>query len=304
MSQSELPSLDQATGGLRGLITLISPPQTGATSLSVQLGVDSVRHQDDACCLIISLQLSRWDILTRTRCRFAGIDRTDFMRGSTEAGDTAEAVRPGEMEGILDADNEMKAWGHRVRILDLQGGVSLSIGELKEEAEAFKSETGCQRCLIVIDNIQAWGRLPNRQTKIEPAELLMGLKSMAAADETNTILAVSSAQQYEAIEPMVYSVDHVATLQGSEGFSYAPDTVLLLTPFTIRDLTQTLRSSRAWSGVGRTDEEIAAERHRLAESGQCYLKLQIIKAADGVARADIDLSFLFRQFRFEEVSVY
>ena len=51
ISMSALPKLDQAIGGLRGLMVLAAAPNVGKTALAVQMGLDAVQSDPDACFL-------------------------------------------------------------------------------------------------------------------------------------------------------------------------------------------------------------------------------------------------------------
>jgi hypothetical protein len=46
----------------------------GKTTLAIQLGLDTVVHNKDAAFLFVSLEMSRWEMLTRFRSRLANLD--------------------------------------------------------------------------------------------------------------------------------------------------------------------------------------------------------------------------------------
>lgn len=82
LPQKTLDDLDQATLGLRGLMVLAAAPNVGKTALSVQLGTDVVVHNPDACFIFLSLEMTRWDILSRIKCRLAKMDWKTLVFGS------------------------------------------------------------------------------------------------------------------------------------------------------------------------------------------------------------------------------
>src|SRR6202012_5370163 len=65
LPQRTIAKLDEATLGLRGLILLAAPPNIGKTTLATQIGMDIVKNNPDACFLFLSLEMSRFEILTR-----------------------------------------------------------------------------------------------------------------------------------------------------------------------------------------------------------------------------------------------
>ena len=86
LPQKTLPKLDTLTLGLRGLMLLAAAPNVGKTALAIQLGLDAVVHNKDAAFLFVSLEMSRWDMLTRLRSRLAGLDWHALVFGSGRGG--------------------------------------------------------------------------------------------------------------------------------------------------------------------------------------------------------------------------
>ena len=86
LPQRTLPKLDAMTLGQRDLVLLAAGPNTGKTTLGVQLGLDVVLHNPDAAFLFISLEMSRHDMLTRIKCRLSGLDWKTLVFGSATYG--------------------------------------------------------------------------------------------------------------------------------------------------------------------------------------------------------------------------
>ena len=64
--------------GLRGLIILPGPPNTGKSALGHQFGMDVVVNNDNACFVYVALEMRKEDHINRMWSRLAGMDYKTF----------------------------------------------------------------------------------------------------------------------------------------------------------------------------------------------------------------------------------
>lgn len=304
LPQKTLPRLDELTLGLRKLMLLAAAPNVGKTALAVQLGMDIVVHNPDACFLFLSLEMLRWDIYTRIKCRLARMDWKTLVFGSGNArgrGRDATYTQQ-ELANLQKAETMMAEWGNRVRVLDERNFPAPTLSNVLFQLEDMKSRTGSMRAFLLIDYLQVWP-IPETEAKAIRSDLdgdkyrIGMMKSLRDAAEDDAIVVIS-----EARKPAGNSGDKwggaLADVMGSARGSYTPDMVFLLRPFDDGELLD-------WSGQTASNaherEEIAEGlRADLVRNGKALNKFQIAKGRDGVLRGTIDLTFLYRQSIFEE----
>jgi hypothetical protein len=306
LPQKTIQRLDELTLGLRKLMLLPAAPNVGKTALGVQLGMDTVIHNPDACFLFVSLEMPRWDIYTRIKCRLAQMDWKTLVFGSGEnTGRGQEAFyTPQELARLQEADDLMTNLGNRIRVLDERNFPTPTLPGLLFHLKDLKAHTGAKRALILIDYLQVWP-IPESESKkiksdLDSDKYRIGImKTLRDAAEDDAILVIS-----EARKPAGKSGEKwggaMADVMGSARGSYTPDMLFLFRPFDDGEL---LRWSGQWSKEMSRDErkELADQlRTELAREGKTLNKFEIAKGRDGVLRGVIDLTFLYRQSSFEE----
>lgn len=311
LPQKTLPQLDEHTRGLRGLMLLAAKPNAGKTCLAVQLGTDIVTHNPDAVFVFVSLEMTRWDIYTRVRCRFAGMDWGTFVFGSEGRGRVS--FTPDETARIQKADEKLREVGGRLLILDESNLTTPSVESIVAHVEALKARTGASRAFLLLDYLQVWPIPPdesrNVRTDLEGDKWRIGaMKELRnALDEGDGVMVIS-----EARKPSGDSSDSwggaLADVMGSARGSYTPDMVLLLNDVSDVELGEWISDPVQGSPRGTGDatkkwrdwrDRIIEKRRVLAdEQGLALAKLVIAKGRDGVRRGDIRLTFNFRQSSF------
>lgn len=288
LPQRTLPTLDQATLGLRGLMLLAAAPNVGKTALGVQLGVDVVRHNQDACFLFVSLEMTRWDILSRIRSRLAELDWKTLVFGSDRHRGRGRdaAFTPDELGRLRKADRELADWGERVLILDERNFPNPTVEAVLRRLEDLRDATGTSRALLLVDYLQVWpipdARARNLRSDLEADKWRIGaMKELRDGAEDVAVLVVSEARKPSGTGAGAAWGGDLADVMGSARGSYTPDAVFLLRP-----------------------KEEAADKDRakreLQKAGLAHHVLRIAKGRDGVLREDIDLTFRFRRSVFEE----
>jgi hypothetical protein len=151
-----LPKLDELTLGLRGLMLLAAPPNAGKTALAIQLGLDAVVHNKDAAFLFVSLEMSRWDMLTRFKSRLAGLNWKTLVFGSGGFGANAQPFTNEEFAKLETAHKTLLDIGGRLRILDDKNFPAPTLEKVLDQVEDLKAVSGSSRVFVAVDYLQVW----------------------------------------------------------------------------------------------------------------------------------------------------
>jgi DNA primase len=295
--QRTLPTLDKLTLGFRGLILLGAAPGTGKTNLAIQFGLDAVVHNKDVAFLFVSLEMSRWDMLTRFRSRLAGLDWHTIVFGSG-FGANAPTFTKEEFEHLEQAHSMLLDIGGRIRILDNKNFPVPTLKNVLDQVQDLKASSGASRVFIVVDYLQVWP-VPERlmkmlRTDLEADKWRIGqMKELRdGGGSANTVLVISEARK-PPNDAQAWGGD-MASVMGAARGTYTPDMVLLLNPPSDEEL------GNPGANKGDAIEAGKKVRERDVEAGFARQRLSIVKGRDGVQRGRVDLRFHFRQSRFEE----
>ena len=289
--QKEIPRLDQATLGLRGLMLLAAGPNMGKTSLGVQLGMDVLRHNPDACFLFLSMEMPREAIVTRMLCLLARIDWRALLAGEDsdkDARTVRSSVKPTQ-EALADARRDLAALSDRIMILDEENFPKVSLESLVAHLERLKRVSGCKRAFVLVDYLQV---LPIPQEMCEN----FGVSSDQEADRWRigfmkrlrdisgeAVMVISEARKPAPGQAWAGALKDVL---GSERNAYTPDMVFLLQPLSMNDMV------KEWGG------EPKRALQEIEKLGLVFTRLNIAKGRDGVVHETLDLTFWHRQSRF------
>jgi hypothetical protein len=294
--QRTLPTLDKLTLGLRELILLGAAPGMGKTTLAIQFGLDAVVHNKDVAFLFVSLEMSRWDMLTRFRSRLAGLDWHTVVFGSG-VGANAQTFTKEEFDRLEQAHGTLLDIGGRIRILDNKNFPMPTLKNVLDQVEDLKGSSGASRVFVLVDYLQVWpvpeALMKTLRTDLEADKWRIGqMRELRdGRGSANTVLVISEARK-PSNEAQAWGGD-MASIMGAARGTYTPDMLLLLNPLSDQELG-TLDGKKG-------DEEAGKKvRERDAEEGFARQRLSIVKGRDGVQRGRVDLRFHFRQSRFEE----
>lgn len=310
LPQRTLPRLDDAMSGLRGLMLLAAMPNVGKTALAVQLGLDVVEHNPDACFLFLSLEMSRWDIMSRIKCRLARMSWKTLVFGNAPVGYLRGRGREvfftqEEFQRLHEAEEKLRRIGQRIRILDERNFPGPTVDKVLAQLADLKARTGAARAFLLVDYLQVWP-IPEHmmiRNELEADRWRIGnMKTLRDAAEGDAILAISEARKPS--ESGTWG-SNLADVMGSARGTYTPDVVFLFQNYDDDDLAKMLGlgpAPRATDAKKKKewDERLALQKRRLQEAGMAYSKLVIAKGRDGVLRDTIDMSFHFRESRFEQ----
>lgn len=281
-----LPKLEQATGGLRGLMVLAAAPNVGKTALAVQLGLDAVMSDPNVCFLFLSLEMPRGEITTRLLCNLARMDWSRVVLGPGPDGFSDE-----EEVALADARMKLAELGSRIMILDAANFADPTVeGALAWLAE-LKAKSGCPRALVLVDYLQVFP-LPQevRQERGLSSDLDVDRWRIGAMKELRDLAGEAVLVISEVNKPRQGGVwaNSMEDITGSARGIYTPDMVFLL---------QALSEEQSALEIGGNPAEARATLRRL---GLTFNRLVIAKGRDGVTRGSLDLTFFYRQTRFAQ----
>lgn len=289
LRQRTLSTLDEATLGLRGLMLLAAEPNAGKTVLAVQLGTDIVVHNPDACFVFLSLEMTRYEILTRIKSRLAGIHWNKLVFGESF---TAE-----EYGNLQTAERKLRELGDRIVILDGKNFPQATVEKLVREVRAVKERSNATRAFVLVDYLQVFP-IPEHEAKFHRTDLdadkwrIGAMKDLRDYLEGDAVMVISEARKPSKDDPWA---GNLAAVMGAARGTYTPDMVFLLTPFTDAEIQTTF---------SLPDKDASVQNKRKAledEEGRSLVKLTIAKGRDGVKRGkEIPLSFWFMKSDMEE----
>ena len=291
LAQKGMPRLDRATLGLRGLMLLAAAPNVGKTALSVQVGLDLVRNNPDACFLFLSLEMPRRLIVSRMLCNLARIDWSGLGRGLEAASEPDLPGPAGELgQKVARASRTLREAGRRIMILDHGNCPVPTVETVVEQMRILKQKTGAERGLILIDYLQVFPIPSDQEQDLQ----------IHSEEEANRwrVGAMKDIRDLSGDPVMVISEMHAGSgedesvamrdVVGSPRAIYTPDMVFLLQP---------LPEAKALREIGG---DPATAKREMLKLGIAFHELHITKGRDGVTRTVIPLTFFYRQTRFVE----
>jgi len=311
LPQKTLPDLDEATLGLRGLMVLAAAPNVGKTALSVQLGTDIVVHNPDACFVFLSLEMTRWDILSRIKCRLAEMDWKTLVFGSQRSRGEVGFYTAEELGRLQNAERKLQDIGDRIVILDEKNFPQdeATVEKLVREVQAVKARTGAARAFVLVDYLQVFPipehEARNIRTDLDADKWRIGaMRDLRDYLEDDAVMVISEARKPSGNAGEKWG-GALADVMGAARGAYTPDMVFLFSPFTDEELSEEFD---LWKETGKGDsrkkaldkEAVQKKRDSLQEAGLSLNKLIIAKGRDGVTRKEIPLSFWFRRSAFIE----
>lgn len=307
LRQGKLPTVDEAFMGLRGLIILPGPPNTGKSALGHQFGMDCVKESDDVCYVYVALEMSGRDHINRMWSRLAGMDYRTFRTGSKETDKPHEVFSLQEFTSLNAAEITLRELGSRILILDKSNFPDPTAEGLRQVITQFKLETGCKRCFVLVDYLQ---RFPvPKELEVElPTDLqkddwrISQMEAIVTSPD-DPVVVISAQAKHDSSG----SFGKLAKVKGSGSATYSPDAALCIRPADDKDLYD----HRMAYDIDKSKPPSKAEdlRSRLEELGVFdelkrhgwqFCWLEMIKGRDGMERFDLKVTFHYRQSTFTE----
>ena len=302
-----MDELDKRTLGVRDIMVLGAMPGAGKTTLAVQIGVGVARrHADnDAVVVIISLDMSRDEIMDRIHCHLAGIDWTTLKFGSWDRRRVGESPWFNQQDQVrLDAADRQivdEGLGSRILVHDRMSlGNIITASRLSNIVEAFKRQAGASRSFLIIDYLQLLpvpeaafkgGDLEGDKCRIRLIQDYLDRTRTPANPAGDPVLAISEARKPpKAKDGWGYEM---AELMGSARLAYAPPMVFMYRPASDTDLV---------TYHNATKQEVDSLRAVFESHGIAPVVLTLAKGRDGTQRGSWGLEFDYRRSTFHAVA--
>jgi hypothetical protein len=285
LALESLPRLEQATGGLRGLMVLAAAPNVGKTALAVQLGLDAVRSNPQVCFLFLSLEMPRSEIITRLLCNLARLEWSRLVLQGESSLEPAEAAR------LAEARETLAELGQRMMILDSENFPEPTVEGVLARLAELKRLSGSARGLVLVDYLQVFPlatevrRHEGIATDQDADRWRIGAMKELRDLSGDAVLVISEVEKPRTGREWASAIEDIT---GSARGIYTPDMVFLL---------QALGEEEAAAELGGNPQEA---RTTLRRVGLAFDRLVIAKGRDGVTRTSLDLTFFYRQARFAQ----
>lgn len=299
-----MPQLDRRTLGLRGMIVLGAKPNVGKTALALQLGLNVVRQNADACLYVVSLELSRREQQVRALCNASGMDWTTLIRGNAASLGRTDLPRfTDEQVACLDRGTQWMAEnGGRVCIDDRDTlGPDVTAGTILSRLAQFKQRCGATRALVVIDYLQLLS-LPEDKPLAEleadkfrvraVQDVVRGTRTDDNPVGDPVIVISESRKPSNATRQQTWG-ENLADLMGSARLAYAADAVLLYRRLDDDQEVEPL--------FGTKDVRSRTRRDELENEGIAPMMLTLAKGRDGMSLGGWPLEYNFRTSTFREM---
>lgn len=302
LCQKTLPEFDDKLSGLRKLMLIAAQPNVGKTALTIQLSLDVLRNNPDACLVYFSLEMSSRDILTRMVCNLAQMDWKTLVFGSVlhdRAQDPDAYFSQDELIRTRKAEELLLSFGHRIQIFDMKELANLDSRVAISLINKVKEQTGCPRIIVVIDYLQVWPINANVRftSEVEVDNWRIGeVKKIRDAINDDPLLVIAEARKPSGNEEAW--VDTIAAVKGSSRGTYTPDIVMLFSPFSDKMFQKFLEPHLQKIPGNSPEDKIDTFRTFLAEQGKALCKINVDKVRDGMSRFVSILEFSFTKNTF------
>jgi hypothetical protein len=160
LQTGSLPTLDEWTLGLRGLILLGGETGVGKTSLGIQFGLDVVRQSAKTCFAMLSLDLNGSQVHRRLLSAESTLPWRTLILGADqeEQATSHDGLRwtEGQLERFQEGIDSLAAMGDRIAVIDATTTQNaVSIEWLGAAIEAVKESAEAKIAYVLIDNLAA-----------------------------------------------------------------------------------------------------------------------------------------------------
>lgn len=280
---SGIPLLDEYLSGLRKFILIAAAPNVGKTAITIQLALNTLGINLDTCLLFVSCEMSAHDILARMRCHLTPMAWKKLYFGGIKEDGTKGWYTNAESEDLNKSKEMLSYLSNRMRILDQKSFPNMSAETIIAVANDLKKSSGFQHIVIVIDylhvfpipdNVIIRGDLDADQYRSKQ------MKNIRDAIGDDPLIVISEKRKQASGGSDTFSIDDI---MGSARAGYQADAVILLNTLSTKDLTD--------------------EQHEiLNKKGISYIRLEIVKARDGMQRGTILLAFHYRENQFKQTT--
>ncbi|OJU79662.1 MAG: hypothetical protein BGO10_02210 [Chlamydia sp. 32-24] len=301
--------------GLRKLILLAAAPNVGKTALTIQLALEVLFKEKDACLIYISLEMTAEEIFTRMNLCLSGLNFDTFVLGKEQL-ENEDGIQPlfsmEELRKIEATSQKLIEIGDRLQIIDSSTCSVITADVINSYIERLKNKTGCNRCIVIIDYLQVWPIPPGMRfsSDIEADKWRIGevkkIRDFVNKTNQDPVIVISEARKPSSGDE-AWGGD-LCDVMGSARGTYTPDVVLLLSPL------QPAQLSKLWDDMNMpkiTYKEVGKDiedkkdpsniKGFLAHHGIAICNLKMPKGRDGMKKFNIQLAFHFHKNKFEKI---
>ena len=300
--------------GLRKLNLLAAAPNVGKTALTIQLSLEVLLEQPEACLAYFSLEMSSLEIFTRMNLHLSELNFHTLVFGSQKIGNSnnPEAFfTKDEYKKIINSNNTLKQIGNRIQIIDQSICPFIDARNVINYVENLKSKTKCSRAIIIIDYLQVWPFNPNLRfpSENEADKWRIGeMKKIKDAMNEDPVIVISEARKPSGKDDL-WGGD-LSDVMGSARGTYTPDVVMLLSQIRPKALAKIWDKNHMPKNLDLPEEIEGSEEEKpglaikyfLAMQGISLCKLEIPKARDGMHKFSILLEFHFHKNTFKKIN--
>lgn len=298
--------------GLRKLNLLAAAPNVGKTALTIQLALEVLLTEPDACLAYFSLEMSASEIFTRMNLYLAEMNFRNFIFGKQDKNNNGQVQYTEEdFKKINHSKETLKKIGDRLQIIDTTTCPFIDSKSIINYVDNLKNVTKCSRAIIVIDYLQVWPFSPNLRfpSDNEADKWRMGeMKKIRDAMNEDPVIVISEARKPSGSNE-VWGGD-LSDVMGSARGTYTPDVVMLLSQLKPKALVKFWEKNRLPKDL-EVDEDLECSEEEkpgliiknfLAAHGIAICKLEVPKARDGMQKFSILLEFHFHKNTFKKVN--
>lgn len=297
--------------GLRKLNLLAAAPNVGKTALTIQIALETLMVEQNACLAYFSLEMTVSEIFTRMMLFLSELNFQTFVFGSQNQNrdvDPNAYFTQQEMIQIEQAKKILLEIGDRIQIVDLGMCPSIDANSIINYVEKLKSKTGTKRVMVIIDYLQVWPIPPNSKfpSENEADKWRIGeMKKIRDALSDDPVIVISEARKPSGKDD-TWGGD-LSDVMGSARGTYTPDVVMLLSQLKPKNLVKLwskcnlpkLESSEEFDGEKEEKEGLTIKNY-LATAGISLCRLDIPKARDGMQKFSLILEFHFHKNTFKK----
>lgn len=300
--------------GLRKLILLAAAPNVGKTALTIQLAIEVLQTNPDACLAYFSLEMPAVDIFRRLNLYLAEMSFRDFVFGTgkrPQAPGQEAYFTENELNKLKKAEEQILEFGKRLQIIDSSTVPYIDSRTIVNYIEEIKRQTGCKRVIVVIDYLQVWP-IPQKMgfsSDLEADKWRIGeMKKIRDAINDDPVIVVSEARK-PSDKDDIWGGD-MSDVMGTARNTYTPDVVTLLSILPPKTIGRIWRIRKLPEiPIDEEYEEIKDKDEKagvaiipfLASNGISICKLKVPKCRDGMERFNVLYQFNFRKNKFTKV---
>jgi len=298
--------------GLRKLNLLAAAPNVGKTALTIQLALEVLLTEPDACLAYFSLEMTSLEIFTRMNLYLSEMSFRDLIFGrNSSQSDEGHFYSKDDFSKIQNASDVLKKIGHRLQILDTQNCPHIDARTVISYVDNIKMKTKCKRAIVIIDYLQVWPISPAMRfpSENEIDKWRMGeMKKIRDSMNEDPVIVISEARK-PSNSNEIWGGD-LSDVMGSARGTYTPDVVLLLSQLKPKALANIWEKNNMPKNIeldgkfecSDEDKPGMAIKHYLSEQGISICKLEIPKARDGMQKFNIFLAFHFHKNTFLKIN--